>query len=377
MAEPFKNMLNQQFLERFTKDLKQVIDLDEKKFVSQVMDNEWENRELMQRVRHITTVLKNFLPADYKDAIGKILDLIKCLRARGVDFSEVDDNKFGLSLEYGGILSCFIEMYGSDDYSTSIKAIEEVTQFTSCEFSVRPLIIKYPNEMMNQMLVWSKHKHWGVRRLSSEGCRPRLPWAMALPDLKKNPLPIIPILENLKNDKSKFVRLSVANNLNDISKDNPKTVIDLMRKWKGENENIDWIIKHASRTLLKDGNAEVLKLFGLDTGKNIDIKDFQILTPNVKIGNSLEFCFKLLNNNSSKTKIRLEYGIYYQKANRTLSKKVHKISEKEYAEKSTTQITRKHPFKIVTTRVLYPGLHQVSLIINGNELEKYDFLLVE
>jgi len=111
--------------------------------------------------------------------------------------------------------------------------------------------------------------------------------------------------------------------------------------------------------------------------KNISIQNFSILTPKVKVGNSLEFEFELLNNNNEKTKIRLEYGIYYQKANGTLSKKVHRISEKEYAENSATKITRKHPFRVVTTRKLYPGLHQVTVIINGNEFEKYDFELVE
>ena len=174
------------------------------------------------------------------------------------------------------------------------KAIERITQFTSCEFAVRPFIIKYPKEMMKQMLVWSKHEHWGVRRLSSEGCRPRLPWAMALPNLKENPAPIIPILENLKNDISRFVRLSVANNLNDIAKDNPETVISLVKKWQGKSENVNWVIKHGSRTLLKQGNADVMEIFGFDTTKDITVKDFKISTPKVKIGDSLEFGFKLI-----------------------------------------------------------------------------------
>ena len=378
MAEPFKNMFNEQFFARFTNDLKRVIDFDARKFVSQVIDEEWENRELMQRCRHIATVLKNFLPTDYKEATAKILELLNHIKTPQYAHSEIDDTKFGLTLEYGGILSDFIQQYGLDDYETSVKAIEKITQFTSCEFAVRPFIIKYPDKMMKQMLVWSKHQHWGVRRLSSEGCRPRLPWAMALPNLKENPAPIIPILENLKNDVSRFVRLSVANNLNDITKDNPDIVIDIAKKWQGESENIDWIIKHGCRTLLKQGNAEAMELFGFASGiKNITIEDFRILTPKVNIGKALEFSFKLLNNNNKKTKIRLEYGLYYQKANGTLSKKVHKISEKDYPENSTTQIDRKHPFKVVTTRVLHLGLHQVSIIINGNEFEKYDFELIE
>jgi len=377
MPEALKDMFNKEFFDRFTKDLKLIIkDFNTRKFVSQIMDKEWERKEFKQRCCFITTVLKNYLPADYKDAIAKILELLDHLKDV-FDFSKVDDTTFGLSLEYGWVLDNFVEQYGLDDYETSIKAIEKITQFTSCEFAVRPFIIKYPKEMMKQMLVWSKHEHWGVRRLSSEGCRPRLPWAMALPKLKENPAPIIPILENLKNDVSRFVRLSVANNLNDIAKDNPETVINLVKKWQGKSENINWVIKHGSRTLLKQGNAEVLEIFGFGAAKSITIKDFKISTPKVKIGESLEFGFKLMNNSLEKAKIRLEYGIYYQKANKTLSKKVCKISEKEYEKKSATEITRKHSFRVVTTRVLHSGLHQVSIIINGKEIEKYDFELID
>lgn len=379
MLEPFKDMYNKQFFDRFTNDLKLVInDLDAHEFVSRVMDDEWENREYKQRVSHIATILKSFLPADYKDAIAKILQLLDYVKDTLPDFSKIDDKNFSLlTLEYGAVLDNYVEQCGLDDYETSIKAIEKITQFTSCEFVTHSFIVKYPDKMMKQMLVWSKHEHWGVRRLASEGCRPRLPWAMALPKLKENPAPIIPILENLKNDPSRFVRLSVANNLNDIAKDNPETVIKLAKKWKGESEEVDWVIKHGCRTLLKQGNPEVMKLFGFDSIKNISIEDFQIPMPKVKVGNSLEFSFDLLNNDNKKVKIRLEYGIYYQKANGTLAKKVHRISEKEYAGSSVTRITRKHSFRVVTTRKFHLGLHQVAVIINGNEFEKHDFELIE
>lgn len=379
MAESFKDIYDEQFFDRFTKDLKLVInDFNVREFVSQIMDDEWENREYKQRITHITTILKKFLPADYKDAIAKIFELLDHVKVTLPDFSKIDDKNFGLlTLEYGAILDNYIEQYGLDDYETSVKAIEKITQFTSCEFAVHPFIIKYPNEMMKQMLVWSKHEHWGVRRLASEGCRPRLPWAIALPNLKANPSPIIPILENLKNDPSRFVRVSVANNLNDIAKDNPETVIDLAKRWKGESEEVDWIIKHGCRTLLKQGNPDVMKLFGFDSIKNITIENFQISIPKVKLGQSLEFSFNLLNNNNKKIKLRLEYGVYYQKANGTLAKKVYKISEKEYAENSTTRIIRKHSFRVVTTRKFHLGLHQVAVIISGNEFEKHDFELIE
>ena len=378
--EPFKNMWNEQFFHVYTNALKCIIDdFDEHQFLSQIKDAEWDNKELLQRARHLTTVLKNFLPADYQKAVSKILELINLLKKTeywNIIVQNSLEGKYGLSLEYW-FLGDYVEQYGLNDYETSVKAIEEITQFTSCEGAVRPFIIKYPNEMMEQMLVWSKHENQWVRRLSSEGCRPRLPWTMALPTLKANPAPIIPILENLKNDTSEFVRKSVANNLNDISKDNPGIVIDLVKKWQGKSKNTDWIIKHGCRTLLKQGYTGVMDLFGFDAAKNILIEDFRVLTPEVIIGKSLEFTFKLLNNNTTKTKIRLEYGIYYQKANGTLSKKVHKISEKEYAANSITPITRKHSFRLITTRVFHPGLHQVSIIINGNEFEKFDFEVVE
>ena len=369
-------MWNERFFDGFTKALKSIIDdFDESMFLSQIMDDEWDNKELLQRGMHIATILKKFLPSDYKNAIAKILALINQVKKTPYWVS-VKETPFGLSLEYG-FLSFFVGEYGLDDYEVSVKAIEEITQFTSCEGAVRPFIIKYPDKMMKQMWVWSTHANWEVRRLSSEGCRPRLPWHLALPNLKADPSPILPILENLINDPSEIVRKSVANNLNDIAKDNPKTVITLAKKWKGVCENTDWVIKHGCRTLLKQGNVEAMELFGFETIKNISLDDFQILTPKVNIGQSLEFCFKLLNNNSQKTKIRLEYAIYYQKANGTLSKKVHKISEKEYAENSITHIIRKHSFREVTTRVFHCGLHQVSVIINGNELERYNFELIK
>ncbi|MDL2246946.1 DNA alkylation repair protein, partial [Methanobrevibacter sp. OttesenSCG-928-K11] len=307
MGEPFKNIFNEEFFNEYTKALKNVIgDFDEQLFLSQIMDDKWENKGIVDRGRHLSTTLKNILPSDYKTATDNIIELINYLKETPY-WSKVQDTGFGLSLEYG-FLGGYVGDYGLDDYETSIETIEEITQFTSCEGAVRPFILKYPDEMMKQMLIWSKHENWAVRRVSSEGCRPRLPWHMALPNLKENPSSIIPILENLKNDPSESVRKSVANNLNDIVKDNPKIVIDLVKKWKGESKNTDWIIKHGCRTLLKQGNSEVMELFGFGSIENIKIEDFHISTPKVKIGESLEFNFKLLNNIDEKSKIRLEYA---------------------------------------------------------------------
>ena len=231
--------------------------------------------------------------------------------------------------------------------------------------------------MMQQMLEWSRHPNHHLRRLASEGCRPRLPWAKALPAFKQNPDDILPILENLKNDPSEYVRKSVANNLNDISKDHPELVVSIAKKWKDHTKNTDWIIKHACRTLLKQGNAEVMQLHGFGSSKKIKLQNFEILTPHVNIGDYLAFRFLLQNLENKPKKIRLEYAIYYQKANGTLSKKVFMISEKEYPAQSETTILRKQSFKLISTRKFHPGLHQIGIIINGIEKNRGDFYVIK
>ncbi len=366
MAELLKNIYNDTFFEAFLKPIPQLIPSFEKAlFLKQIYDGDWENKELKQRMSHITTTLHAHLTNDFKKDVDTLLKLIPLLLENGFKADNFECM----------FLPDYIEVYGLEDYQTSVQALEEITKFVSCEFAVRPFIIKYEKEMIEQMLKWSKHDHAAVRRLASEGSRPRLPWAMAIPSFKKDPAPVLPILENLKKDPSETVRRSVANNLNDISKDNPETVIAISKKWKGQSVETDKLIKHACRTLLKQGIPEVMSIFGFGTIDKIETKNFQIATPNVSIGKFLEFSFKIKNTTSQPVKLRLEYGLYYQKANGTLSRKVFKISEKIYDGRSETTIIRKQPFKVITTRKFHPGQHQVSLIINGIELDKLDFTL--
>ena len=367
MAEPLKNIYSEYFFEGFATAIQQSIPAFNKTgFLASIFDDEWPNKELKQRMRHITLCLKPHLPSDYASMIKVVLNIIKQLRKNNLNEQ---------SFEWM-FLPEFVELYGMEDMKTSIAAFEKITQFVSCEFAVRPFIIKYPKQMMAQILVWSKHDNHNVRRFASEGCRPRLPWAMALPTLKKNPNAILPVLENLKNDPSEYVRRSVANNLNDIAKDNPSVVIKIAKKWIGKSSETDKLVKHACRTLLKQGNTEVMPLFGFGSVEKISIENIKILTPAIKIGGEVIFSFDLKNNSKASILIRLEYGLYYQKANGTLSRKVFKISEKRYAENSSTAISKKQSFKVITTRKLHLGLHQLTIIVNGVEFGKHDFELV-
>lgn len=368
MAEPLKYVYNRQFLEIFTKAVAQVVpEFPEKKYLEGVFSDDWETMELKERMRRLATTLHTFLTNDYEQNASQLVAIVKQLQENGVK-----ENSF----EYM-FLPDYIEVYGLEHYEASVRAIEDITQFTSCEFAVRPFILRYQDAMINQLTKWAQHKHHMVRRLASEGSRPRLPWAIAIPAFKKDPSHVMPILERLKGDQSETVRRSVANNLNDIAKDSPELVISVAKKWKGKSKEIDWVVKHGCRTLLKQGHPEIMPLFGFSSTRDIDIKHLNIQTPVVVIGDDLNFSFDLVNQQEKPLLIRLEYGIYFMKANGSLSRKVFKISEKEYDGSSVSAITRHQSFKVITTRKLYPGKHQVSIIVNGVEMDKADFELQE
>jgi 3-methyladenine DNA glycosylase AlkC len=367
MAELLKNLFNEKLIHDFSAILsKTANNFDEESFKKAVLNPTWKTLELKERMRHITHAMHVHIEGSFENQSTVILNSIIEMECNG---------RKEMSIEFM-FLPDFIEVYGIDHLETSIKSMEKITQFTSCEFAVRPFILKYPTQMIDQMKTWSKHSHAMVRRLSTEGCRPRLPWAMALPFLKKDPTPILSILEHLKKDVSETVRRSVANNLNDISKDNPDIALQLARQWKGKSAEIDWLVKHACRTLLKEGVTEIMQLFGFGEVDKIKIQHFKVNTPKVRIGDALAFSFQVINTAKTALKLRLEYGLYYQKANGTLAKKVFKISEKMYSENSTTEISRKQSFKIITTRKFHLGAHQVSIIINGQEFPSLNFELV-
>lgn len=365
MAEPLKYLYNDKFFNHLVTALKKVYPAFQKTtFLKAVYGDNWEDKELKDRMRHIAITLERYLPSDFKVSSKILTDLVEELKTKSEEMSFVYM-----------FIPDFIEVFGIDDFKTSVKAMEKITQFTSCEFAVRPFLLKYPDKMLKQMLLWSKHKNAMVRRLSTEGCRPRLPWAMALPAYKKNPSQILPILERLKGDSSESVRRSVANNLNDISKDNPELALEIAQSWFGKSKETDWVVKHACRGLLKAGHQDALQLFGFGNTDFIKVDALKIHTPKVKVGAALKFSFQVSNLAKESLKIRLEYGVYFQKANGSLSRKVFKISERRYEAGEVCTVERKQAFKVITTRKLYPGLHQVAVIANGKEYEMVDFQL--
>ena len=362
-----KDIYSPAFYDRFADILTETLPSFRKdRFLELIFSTDFEQMEWKQRMKHSTWVLHTFMPEDFSKAVILIKQLIDTLRAKGF----TDDN---LAFMF---LPDYIETYGINHLEASASAFEFVTGFISCEFAVRPFILKYDQEMIRHMRDWSLHESPKVRRLASEGSRPRLPWAMAIPALKKNPESILPILENLKNDPSESVRRSVANSLNDIAKDNPEIVLSIAKKWKGISKETDAVVKHGSRTLLKQGHGEILKHFGLESNQLV-ITDFCILTPIVKIGDSVAFSFAVKNDSSEPQLIRLEYAVYYFKSNGSLSRKVFKISERTFEGNEKVVVHRKQSFRLITTRKFYTGGHQLSVIANGEEKTGGVFELIE
>ncbi|MGB0878994.1 MAG: DNA alkylation repair protein [Polaribacter sp.] len=200
--------------------------------------------ELKDRVEVFADAFHHFLEEEYTANISILMTIL----------GPENEKETGMFKEFYWVMPIakYVEKYGLDNFTISIKAIEEITKRNTGEYTIRPFLEKFPNKTIQQMLVWSKDKNKHVRRLASEGVRPRLPWAKKLQSFIENPKSIIPILENLKDDDSNYVQKSVANCLNDILKDNEDFGKKRIEKWiENPTKQRKWIVMHAIRNFRK------------------------------------------------------------------------------------------------------------------------------
>ncbi len=363
MEEKFtlKAAFNAEFVGNIAKAFNKVhSEFNVAQFSKAVLDKQWADRELKERMRHIVLKLRDQLPGDYPKALNIVL--LVAPKFEGLTAILFPD---------------FLQVYGLDHFEESVKGLELVTPYSSSEFAVRPFIQKYPKRMMLVMQEWAHHENEHVRRLSSEGCRPRLPWSIALTIFKKDPAPVLPILEHLKADPSLYVRKSVANHLNDISKDHPELALETAERWLSDNHpDTNWIVKHAMRTLLKQGNKKALSLFGFGDTKAVGVTDLLIDRPQLRIGEDFRFSFNICWKGKSIVKLRIEYGIDYMKSNGKTNRKIFQIKEAEFNPNETVSITKKQSFQERTTRKHYIGKHNLAILVNGDQLAEFPFELV-
>lgn len=326
-------------------------------FTANVFDEAWPQRELKQRMRHLAICLRAHISGSYREALGVLLNVAPHFSGFEAMF-----------------LPDFVEIYGQDDWEASLPALGVLTEWSSSEFAIRPFLIADPERGMAQMARWASDENHHRRRLASEGCRPRLPWAVALTMFQQDPTPIWSILNQLKADPERYVTRSVANNINDISKDHPEHVLMKMKSWQGLGKETDWVIKHACRTLLKVGHSDTLALFGFRVPTGMAVQDLCIQPQRPLIGDKVSLSFRLVPGKNPPDKLRLEYAIDFCKANGRQSRKVFHISERGFDGTPRT-VVRQHDFRQRTTRKHYPGEHGLVVLVNGCEMVRLAFEL--
>ncbi|HIP52169.1 MAG TPA: DNA alkylation repair protein [Campylobacterales bacterium] len=342
---------------------------EEEKFEAEVV-GKFDELELKERIAHIRDKFRKYLPSDYVEATNILL---KALPSE-LDPKKIDDD-FGefIYAPYGD----FVVTFGCSEehLDFSLQALREMTKRFTVEYAIRDFINEFPEQSFEMLEACSLSENYHERRLASEGCRPKLPWGKKLNTEYAKP---ISILDNLFMDKTRFVTRSVANHLNDIAKVDAALVLKILTRWKAskkqDEKEMDFIVSHSLRTLVKDGNVEALEMLGYGSNPMIEVQNFKIESLEVKVGEALEFSFEI--DAQKDEALMVDYVLYFQTKVGKLTPKVHKIKKLNVTKGQLLSISKKHLFKAnMTTRKLYAGEHKVVLQINGNAYDEVVFNL--
>lgn len=338
-------------------------------FVKKVM-TKLKRLELKERIVWIAETLEEQLPQEFEAAADVIINALP----DPLDPTKTD-NDFG-DFIFAPLGEYVVRNGLSKKYlHTSLGTIQEITQRFSMEDAIRYFLNAFEDETLKVIGEWTSHRHYHVRRLVSEGTRPLLPWSGRINmDIDK----AVPLLNELYFDNTRYVTRSVANHMNDIAKKYPDLVIKTLKRWaregKQEPKEMDWIISHSLRTLVKEGNTEALMLLGYHAKPQIVVTDFELGSEVVSIGGFLEFSFVIVSEEASK--FMIDYEIDYQKANNKRGKKVFKLKKLSLQPGDRITLSKKHLFPAdATTLTFYPGQHHITLQINGVKMNTAQFEL--
>lgn len=363
-AKAFKNWINEALLQRMANAIHTVEpSFDKKKFLS--LKSDLVPLELKARIQRVREQLREELPKDYKKALEILLKSTKNGQLKGFDLWPYTD---------------FIQTYGLDDFEKSLVALRQLTVLFTSEFAVRPFIRKDSQSSLQFLLQCTRDPNPHIRRWASEGSRPRLPWGEKLHSIIQEPTLTLPILEKLKHDDELYVRKSVANHLNDLTKDHPDLVLKTLKRWQSQSRSrhqskIDWIIRHSLRTLIKRGHPKALSLIGVNATTKIQVGALSLNKKRLHVGDRLEFHFKIASTDGKPQKMVMDYVIHFVKANQQTVPKVFKLKNFNLSGKQELSIKKQHHLKKITTRVYYPGRHFLEIQINGKCYQKASFHL--
>jgi len=314
---------------------------------------------LMPRGKHMARALKRHLPQDYDEAIRILLASIDQPHGR----------EPGLSMASFLYLphSVFVAEYGLGHFELSMQAQHALTQRFTAEFSIRTFLQHHPEATLARLNEWTRDPSEHVRRLVSEGTRPRLPWASRLPAFQRDPTPVLALLEKLKDDPAQYVRRSVANNLNDIGKDHPALLTKTANAWlRGATAERRWIVQHALRSAVKRSDPGALAALGFGTLADVVIGRPSIEPPHATAGGKFTVAFDVTNRTDHLQRVMVDFAVHYIKANGRTRAKVFKLKALDLSAHETQSVRKQISLAEMTTRKHYPGLHKVDAILNGH-----------
>lgn len=368
MAEPLKNRFGADIPARIAAAITAVHPgFPREAFVEQALAG-FEPLDLMARGRHLAQVLRRHLPPSYEGALEILLASL------------------GPRLETGsnGMAPFFylphvelVAQHGLGHFEPSMRALHQLTQRFTAEFSIRPFIEAYPEASLARLHEWVSDPSPHVRRLVSEGTRPRLPWAARLRRFQKDPRPVLELLERLKDDPELYVRRSVANNLNDIGKDHPQLLAETARRWlNGASPERHWLVRHALRSAVKRGEAGALEVLGFGGAAELSLRAVRISPPRVAPDQAVVIEFELHNATGRSQSVLVDFRVFFVKASGRASPKVFKLKRIELVPGARVALRKTVSLAPMTTRKHYPGRHAVELLLNGKPQPLGEFELL-
>jgi 3-methyladenine DNA glycosylase AlkC len=318
-----------------------------------------DSRELMARMQRTAEAFHLAMPVSFAEQLT-------VLRAYAPQIGH----------SFAGIWPCaHVVAQGLDQPELALPALRDLTRHGSAEFAIRPFLIRDLNGTLSVLKTWATSDDEHVRRLASEGSRPRLPWGERLQALVADPSPTLPLLEALRADPSLYVRKSVANHLNDIAKDHPEVVLDLVAKWDRSVPTTAWIVRHGLRTLIKRGHPRALALFGAGAAPKLDAT-FTVRPARIRLGETLQLATKLASTSRRSQSLIIDYVIHYARSSGRASQKVFKWKQLDLPAGETVMLSKRQVIRNFTTRRHHPGRHVIELQINGRRVAETVFTLV-
>lgn len=334
---------------------------------------------LLERSARIADGLRDALPGDYPEALATLRSALGPpppptpeVGTAGVNAAKPDNILSSFTyLPY----SNFVSRFGLDHLDLSLDALEHFTCFFSAEFDIRPFLLRHPAPTLARLALWTRHSDPRVRRLASEGSRPRLPWGIRLQPFVLDPAPTLALLEPLRSDPDEVVRRSVANHLNDISRDNPAATLSTARRWLREDSSPQMLalIRHALRTLIKAGDSTAMSLLGYASDLPVRLDHLKLSPKRLTLGSHLAFTFTLVSTHPGR--VVIDYAIHHRRARGQLTRKVFKLKSAHLTPNQPLTLSARHAIRPITTRRYYPGTHRLEILVSGQSLATADFTL--